>query len=430
MTPTKEAAGERTPTRRLFSPTKNTLRSPTMEPAHKRFQHLVETGRPTLQLPHKYRYILEVFKSIDTVCAMLHNRNEKITFKKLKPAVQRMIRKNFHESHLAQIKHLYPDAYRFYIEKTRNFGSESKQETHQLVIVPNITEKTVDPKTGNVDNIFQKAEESSMNPQILIERSQKLTNILIDLVKDQHDKFLKSLDPPMNIDRKKLTRWHPEFDLEACPEVQRGDLPKPPEQEKIASAKEMLSTARNLFNCGTDMEKALERLQDRQKRESIEELATPLKDISDIPTSSKSSVPNQDITSKLLKGVPKSLLDKIRQKQAAKALDVMTRRPSQEKEALSYGRLPELARHIRNVFVTERKGVLLLEHVLVKIENSYRGTLTKRELEDHIKLIVKELPDWVSLQNVRKQIYLKFAKDSHIKDILAKLEEIAAQKSK
>ena len=93
----------------------------------------------------------------------------------------------------------------------------------------------------------------------------------------------------------------------------------------------------------------------------------------------------QDSVPNLLKGVPKSLLDKIRQKQAVKALDAMTRRPSQDKEATSYSRLPELVRHVRNVLITDSKGVLLLEDVLAKIENSYRGTLNQKDLEDHLK---------------------------------------------
>ena len=44
---------------------------------------------------------------------MLHNRNETITFEKLKVAVQQMLRKNFNVSYLKQIKTVFPEAYRF-----------------------------------------------------------------------------------------------------------------------------------------------------------------------------------------------------------------------------------------------------------------------------------------------------------------------------
>uniref|UniRef100_A0A336MBD5 CSON013720 protein n=1 Tax=Culicoides sonorensis TaxID=179676 RepID=A0A336MBD5_CULSO len=424
MTPTKEY---KTPTRRLFSPGKDPLMSPPRAPAHHRFQHLIETGRPTLQLPYKYRYILEVFKAVDTVCAMLHNRNEKITFKKLKPAVQRIMRKNFHESHLAQILHLFPEAFNFHIEKTRNFGSETKQETYQLVIVPNGV-KLPSKKDIKEENLVKNADQSAMNPQILIERQEKLRNVLIEMVKDEHEKFLKTLDPPMNIDRKKLTRWHPDFDLEGVPEVKRGDLPQPPQEDRMTSAKDILSTARNLFNCGTDMEKALERLQEKKKKDAEEILATPL---TDVPNANKNEpeppAPSKN-TQNLLKGVPASLLEKIRQKQAAKALDQMTRRPSQDKEATNYSRLPELARHIRNVFITERKGVLPFDVVLLKIQNSYRATLNNKEMEEHLRLIGKEIPNFLTFPVIRKQLYVKFAKDSNFQDVLTKLEQLAATK--
>lgn len=417
MTPTKECV---TPPRRLFSPGKDPLRSPPRMPAHHRFQHLIETGRPTLQLPYKYRYILEVFKSVDTVCAMLHNRNEKITFKKLKPAVQRMMRKNFHESHLAQILQLLPDAFKFHIEKTRNFGSETKHETYQLVITPNGV-SPAKPMSKTEENLVTNAAQSAMNLQILIERQERMRTVLLEMVKDEHEKFLAGLEHPMTIPREKLTRWHPEFDLEACPEIKRAELPKPPQEERMTSAKDVLSTARNLFNCGTVMEKALERLQ--QKQENDEVLATPLNDL----PANKVTNPTSD----LLKGVPTSLLEKIRQKQAAKALDQMTRRPSQEKEATTYSRLPELARHVRNVFVTERKGVLALDFVLGKIQNSFRATLNNKEIEEHLKLIQKEFPTWISIFNVKKQMWVKVDKDSKItqfKDVLKKLEEIASAK--
>lgn len=105
--------------RRLFSPTK----SATTVPAYQRFQNLAsETVTTTLQLPYKYRSLLETFRCVDSICAMFYNRKETITFKKLKPAVQRMMRKNLTEKHLAQLKYLDPDAYNFEQRKMLNPG--------------------------------------------------------------------------------------------------------------------------------------------------------------------------------------------------------------------------------------------------------------------------------------------------------------------
>ncbi|EDS43862.1 DNA replication factor Cdt1 [Culex quinquefasciatus] len=141
MSPQKSAV---TPKRlaALMSPIKSPSKatpvtaSPTKVPAYQRFQTLADSGRPALQLPYKYRCLGELFKCIDTVCAMFHNRKEQITFRKLKPAVQRMARKNFYESHLAQINTLFPDAPTNQTDTYQGFdprvvSSKKKKKTHK-----------------------------------------------------------------------------------------------------------------------------------------------------------------------------------------------------------------------------------------------------------------------------------------------------------
>lgn len=404
--------------KRLFSPIKGSLEmSPVKAPAYQRFQTLTEKADSQLQLPYKYRYLLDIFKAVDAVCAMFYNRKEKITFKKLKPAVQRILRKNFYESHLSQIQKLMPDAYKFAQEKTRNFGSTSKQDYFQLVITPNISSSS--------DSDLK---ELTLSPQLLIERSSTITRILTDLVFDEHQKFLQTLEVPMSVTRGALKRWHPEFDLESVPEVDQGNIPMPPNVEKFSSARDVLNTARNLFNCSTPMERALERLDEKKKadkalQKSDDEVTS--QNQTDEPKLKEDNLPK---TSALLKGVPQSLLDKIRAKQAAKALDTMTRRPSVEREAAKYARLPEVARHARNVYITEKKGVLPLENVLKKIENSYRGTVSMKEIEELLRIIAKEMPIWMSFHEIRNAMYLKLNRESDLTLVTTKLEKLATEK--
>uniref|UniRef100_A0A182N876 CDT1 Geminin-binding domain-containing protein n=1 Tax=Anopheles dirus TaxID=7168 RepID=A0A182N876_9DIPT len=460
-TPTKNAANSTSPSKNvtpkrmsaLMSPIKDPsagtpiTASPKKLPAYQRFHNLVEAGTPTLHLPFKYRSLLELFKCADTVCAMFHNRKEQITFKKLKPAVQRMARKNFFESHLAQIQFLYPDAFKFSQEMTKNYGSATKHETYQLVIRPSIEESEEQAnKRAQETNSIRSLQSHSLNPQALVERCQHFRRLLLEKTKDAHQAFLQSLDPPLNIERNKVIRWHADFDLEGCPDIEKAELPQPPNVEKFASAKDVLSTARNLFSCGTPMERALERLEQKKKQDAVaatiaasqtsvpeqtEEDKKPPVDIKPEICSGSSSIRSvapktkPDPAEQLLKNVPKALLEKIRAKQAAKALEQMTRRPSQEKEAMKYSRLPEIARHLRNVFVTERKNVLPLETPVVKIENSYRGKLTLQELEEHIRMIAQLVPFWLTLPEVRKVKYAKIAKDCDIAKVLSVLEQKA-----
>lgn len=120
----------------------------------------------------------------------------------------------------------------------------------------------------------------------------------------------------------------------------------------------------------------------------------------------------------------------VRAKQAAKALEAMTRTPNADREAAIYSRLPEMAKILRNIFVAEKKGVLPLETVIVKLDNSYRTKLTPNEFEEHLRLICKLLPTFACLQKVRHVEYLKLAKTADIVKVVKRLETIANDKVK
>ncbi|XP_044270596.1 DNA replication factor Cdt1 [Tribolium madens] len=346
-----------------------------------------------LQLPFKYKTLAELFRSIDTVSQILFNRKELITFRKLKPAVEEMIKRNLLQKHLAQIKSVYPEAYNFTQEKVKVFGT--RQEQWELVLTPNITNS------------------EDMTSQILIDRRRVFIDTLIDKVKDYHNEFLLTLTPPMIISKDKITRWHPEFDLEKVPDVEVAALPEPPFEEKFTTGKQVLEKARQMFNCNTRMEQALMKLKEAREKASV--------------TSEESSGPDQ-VTS-VLKGIPKALLEKVRQKQAAKALASMTRTADKEKEVQLYSRLPEIARLTRNLFVTEKKSVLELDFVMEKLGNSYRSFLNKAEMENHLKAISNAVPGWLVFHRLRSSVFLKLAKNADLSQVLNKLEKLAKEKN-
>lgn len=62
-------------------------------PAYQRFHALAQPGPPGLVLPYKYQVLAEMFRSMDTIVGMLHNRSETVTFAKVKQGVQDMMRK-------------------------------------------------------------------------------------------------------------------------------------------------------------------------------------------------------------------------------------------------------------------------------------------------------------------------------------------------
>jgi len=108
----------------------------------------------------------------------------------------------------------------------------------------------------------------------------------------------------------------------------------------------------------------------------------------------------------------------------------MTRTPFADKEAALYSRLPELAKLLRNIFVAEKKGVLPMETIIQKLDNSFRTKLTPQEMEDHIRQLCKLLPMWTSIHNVRKVDYMKLDRNVELAKVIKRLEILANDKIK
>lgn len=136
-------------------------------PAYQRFHALAQPGPPGLVLPYKYQVLAEMFRSMDTIVSMLHNRSETVTFAKVKQGVQDMMRKcvvwetgcgcprslmpvclilltqpsffcrRFEERNVGQIKTVYPTSYCFRQEcNVPTFKDNIKRSDYQLTIEP------------------------------------------------------------------------------------------------------------------------------------------------------------------------------------------------------------------------------------------------------------------------------------------------------
>lgn len=247
MSPKKDTTARRNLIH-LFSPTKNAVPAVPDSPTK---QILQEISKPALKLPYKFRYLAEMFRCIDTICQILFNRKETITFRRLKPAVEEMLKRNLLEKHLCQVKHIYPDAFDFTQEKLKVFGMGMKHDQWELVIKPNI---------GDAEHF---------NSDLLLLRRRKLFSSLLNKVKDYHEEFLTSLDPPMTIPKDKIMRWHPEFDIERLPDIESAELPQPPIEDKFTTGKDVLEKAKEMFHCNTRMEQALQKLKEAQEKKEI-----------------------------------------------------------------------------------------------------------------------------------------------------------------
>ncbi|XP_034408651.1 DNA replication factor Cdt1 isoform X3 [Cyclopterus lumpus] len=375
----------------------------TEQPAYQRYHNLAQAAPPGLSLPFQYKVLADMFRSMDTVVAMLHNRSETATFAKIKRGVQDMMHKRFEESHLGQIKTVFPEAYAFRQEKNvPTFNSSIKKGRCQL---------TVEPVLLSGQNEARPVLSASR----LLERRNTFHLNLVSIVKQHHKSFLSLLVPPASVPEDKLTRWHPRFNVDTVPAVFASLLPQPPHANTLTTAQEVLDKARSLIT--PKMEKALVSL--AQKTEG-KEPACPQN-----PAAAHVSAPPT-----ALKGVSQSLLDRIRAKEAQKLHAAMTRNPMQEDRLLMMSRLPELARILRNVFVAEKKPALIMEVACKKAVASYRSVLSTGEMEKHIRLLAEVAADWLAIHPIRKDFYLKLNKNMELNVVLDKLSSRLRQEER
>ncbi|NXE41850.1 CDT1 factor, partial [Ptilorrhoa leucosticta] len=216
-------------------------------PAYQRFHTLAQDVPPGLTLPYKFRVLAEMFRSVDTIAGMLFNRAETVTFAKVKQGVQDVMRRQFEERHLGQIKAVYPSSYRLRQEKNvPTFGSGGKKSEYQL---------TLEPVLGEEEKVDGRPHLSASR---LLERRREFHRNLVNVVREHHRAFLAALSPPMVVPEEKLTRWHPRFNVDEVPDISPAELPRAPQEDRLSTAQEVLSTARGMLS--PKMEKALANL--------------------------------------------------------------------------------------------------------------------------------------------------------------------------
>ncbi|CAL8391797.1 unnamed protein product [Arctogadus glacialis] len=369
-------------------------------PAYQRYHTLAQDETPGLTLPYQFKLLAEMFRSADTIVGMLYNRNETVTFAKVQQGVRDMMHKRFEQSHMGQMKTVFPGAYAFRQERNiPTFNSNIKKGSYQLTLEP-------------VMNTGQKEARPLLTASRLLERRRIFHQNLVDHVKEHHKTFLSSRFPALLVPEDKLTRWHPRFQVDMVPAIVPDELPAPPHVEKLTSAQEVLNRARSLLT--PKMASALTCA--ALKTTAASTVGEEPQPVSSPTTGTNEPVAPASTTSRDLKGVSQALLDRIRAKEAQKLEAAMTRNPAQEMRLLMMTRLTELARILRMVFVAERKPALIMEMACNRMVASYRSALSTGEMEKHLQLLAELVPDWLTIHPVRKDFYLKLCKnmDLHI----------------
>ncbi|XP_064579181.1 DNA replication factor Cdt1 [Zonotrichia leucophrys gambelii] len=371
-------------------------------PAYQRFHTLAQELPPGLTLPYKFRVLAEMFRSVDTIAGMLFNRAETVTFAKVKQGVQDMMRRQFEEQHLGQIKAVYPSSYRLRQEKNvPTFGSGGKKKSEYQL--------TLEPVLGEEEKVDGRPHLSASR---LLERRREFHRNLVNIVREHHKAFLAALSPPMVVPEEKLTRWHPRFNVDEVPDISPAELPRPPQEERLSTAQEVLSQARGMLS--PKMEKALANLALRTAESSAGE-----------PALSKAPTPAS--TSSALRGVSQGLLERVRAKEAARLAALLTRDAGQEQRAARLARLPAMARLLRGAFVAEKKAALSMELLCARLADSCPELVAPGEMEKHVRLFAELLPDWVGIHNLRTDVYVKLDKEKDLGLVIERLNKAAKE---
>ncbi|XP_010224883.1 PREDICTED: DNA replication factor Cdt1 [Tinamus guttatus] len=331
-------------------------------PAYQRFHTLAQDVPPGLTLPYKFKVLAEMFRSMDAIVGMLFNRSETVTFAKVKQGVQDVMRKQFEERHVGQIKAVYPESYWLRQEKNiPTFSSTVKKSDYQL---------TLEPVLGEGEKVDGRPHLSASR---LLERRKEFNRGLVDIVKRHHKVRGTSLTPPLAVPDDELTRWHPRFNVDEVPDIAPAELPRPPQGDRIATAQEVLSTARGVMT--PKMEKALANMALKAAETSAGEPEAP-------------TPPSPASTSSALKGVSPALLERVRAKEAQRM-----------------------------------RAALSLEVACARMSDSCPTQMSPGDMEKHLRLFAELLPDWVSLHPIRTDTYIKLDKDKDLHVIAERLAQ-------
>jgi hypothetical protein len=211
-----------------------------------------------LNLPLKYKQLIDSFYCLDSVVSMIFNRQETCTFDKVRFGVQKITKKNFDIRQFAQMMFVYSTSYECKWEKRLAVenghtapGADLPGRVGQFVLI-------LRPCVPNV----------KMTPSVLKVRKTQFEEKLLDFAKKEHQKYLLSLIPPIEISPELLRKWHPSFKF---PEVLEAKLPEVPSSTCLATPNSITEfwNKTNSISTEAPVEQAPEQTQKEANREKI-----------------------------------------------------------------------------------------------------------------------------------------------------------------
>jgi len=210
-----------------------------------------------------------------------------------------------------------------------------------------------------------------------------------------------------------VKKFHPDFEVDKVPEVEITELPPKPDLEKYQSAKEMLEAARDLFEAApkvaTVLEEAATNIDAEEKKKETD--VAPEEKVKVVP--------------KVLAGVSMSLIEKIRAKEREKKAREMYQNKDEEIRMKRLKRLPEIARYVKGVFVSEQRNALKQPFLLQKLYQSYPGWIDKDTLGLDLDKLAEVSAPWMTVRTIQKEVWMMLDRDTDVNVVVKMLEEKA-----
>ena len=410
--------------RKTFPASPAKKRQPSLPPAspQKKVSHSIgdllaapNSTSKELPLPHHYKVCLDNFGRMDELVRIKYNRSQVCHVEDLRKDVQIATRRDFKDSHLRQIRCVFPTAFVYKWERGR--GRSGQQLAYELNVTPNMSYK----KDMDEGKARPTAEELAttpssfvrLEPKQLTERKRIFEGLLLSMVRDAHAKFLASIG--LEVEAAKVTKWHDDFDVELCGEVDGEDLPAMPGGQRLTTAAEMLSATQNLFK---DVNPRLgQAVADYKKKEEGKAESAAAAAAKDVPAP-------EPAIKKGLQGIDPALLEIVRARERKKQIKDVTESSEDRKERNVLEELQKIGPQILNCHRSERqsKGRAALE--LKSFSKFLANSVGKGagEMEDLLRALVRLAPGYLKFATVRNVEYVKAA--TPVRDVNSLREEL------
>ena len=262
----------------------------------------------------------------------------------------------------------------------------------------------------------QVSNQEKLGPHSMVERKALFRNCLADIVKKQHEQFCSELSPPIVVNEDKMKKFHKDFNVDKCNPIEEAELPPKPEIEVASSAAQILEKSRALFEVNPKLSESLAAVAEKKKEAMLE-----IKPVTPAPVKT---------VRKDLQGLPQKLIDKILAKEAEQAAKEMSVDKVKEEKIRKLRRLPEIARIVRSIYVTEKKPALEVKIVSKKAVNSYPGNISEENMLKDLTYLREVTKTWLTHHKIQGKEYLKINQAMDLNKVVADIEKMLAEEMK